>query len=322
MENSPLDELDNSEGYRSRFTDAAFWSPYVIEVLRRHDLQPRGPVWVGTPGTCPTFLVGERWVVKFFGRLFDGAQSFAAEGEAAGIAARDPAIRAVALAGSGQLGGPGWPWPYLIFPFAQGSRIGSWREQISPAAMLRAAAELGEMIGRLHSLPLDGSTVFPNSHTPHQIFLAQRSSGIKARLRQWGSLPERLISEVDHFLPEAGDLIDSSRPPHLIHADLTGDHLLGTLEDGCWHTTALIDFGDARTGGLLYEMAALQLDLFHGDRRLLAAFFMGYGQPPPPQRLSLAAALLHQFDLFGSFAREIAQAESLPALAGQIFGAP
>jgi aminoglycoside phosphotransferase (APT) family kinase protein len=182
------------------------------------------------------------------------------------------------------------------------------------------------MIRRLHSLPLEGSAVFPNTHAAYRRFLAGQRAGLSERLRAWGSLPERLIVELEPYLPLLDELVDTRRPPHLIHADLTGDHLLGTVENDRWHTSALIDFGDARTGDLLYELSALHMDMFRGDRRLLSAFLDSYGLPVAARaglpRRALATALLHQFDLFGGITEILNQSPSLEALAQRLFGPP
>lgn len=327
-----LADLETLDGYRHLFTDLNLWTPYVTEVLRRHHLEPAGPLRTGVPGTCPTFLIGERWVVKFFGRLFDGAQAFAVEREAARLIARGAqgqdcihtVLPIAAPVAAGELGGPGWPWPYLIFPFAHGTRIGDWIEQMPAAEKLRVAGELGAAARCLHGISLEGSPVFANSHAAYRQFLEAQRSGLTERLRAWGSLPGRLIDAVEAFLPPLQDLIDTTRPPHLIHGDLTADHLLGELEDGKWRTAVLIDFGDARSGDLLYELGALHLDLLGGDRALLAAFLDAYGLPPERRRTlprsALATALLHQFDLFAGYTEIAAQCEGLEALAQRLFG--
>ena len=333
VDTQPLAALDTMEGYRRLFTDVGLWSPFVETVLRKHDLEPRGPVRLGIPGTCPAFAVGERWVVKFFGRLFDGGRSFATEREAARLTALDPRIRAVPAAAVGTLGGAGWPWPYLVFPFIKGTSIGAAAGSLPYAARLTMAAELGEMIRRLHALPVGGSPVFANTHAAYRQFLEEQRAGLTERLRAWGSLPERLIEAAEVFVPVPDALMDLDRPPHLIHADLTGDHLLGEVvgsgQDSAWHTNALIDFGDARTGDLLYELGPLQLDLFGGDRGLLGAFLDAYGLPPARREAlpeqALATALLHQFDLFGGYAEEARAAADLADLADlaqRLFGAP
>src|SRR5512133_4057684 len=98
----PLSALDDFDSYCRLFTDAALWTPYVREVCRRHSL-PCQIVHLGVPGTCPVFLVDQRWVVKFFGRLFDGAQCFAAEREAGRLVGQDPRIRTAKLVAAAAL---------------------------------------------------------------------------------------------------------------------------------------------------------------------------------------------------------------------------
>src|SRR5437879_5826717 len=69
--------LASRSNYARRFQDPSFWQPYVDDVLRRHGLAS-GQATAGAGGTFPTFLVGA-YVVKFFGRRFDGAECFAIE---------------------------------------------------------------------------------------------------------------------------------------------------------------------------------------------------------------------------------------------------
>ncbi len=323
---SDLDILEDLEGYRQHFTDVALWTPYVREVCRRHGLSPCQQVRVGVPGTCPAFLVEDRWVVKFFGRLFEGGESYQVEREAARLVQSDPAIRVARAAASGELGGPGWPWPYLVFEFIQGRSIGEVWEQVSISDRLRAAREVGELARRLHNLPLEGQEVFPNTWHSYRAFLeAQRQTCVQNQ-RGWGTLPARLVDQIDAFLPPVETLVDAACAPHLIHADLTRDHLMGRLEEGRWNTLALIDFGDAMTGGLLYELVALHLDLFHGDRRLLAEFLDAYGLPPAGRavlpRKALAVTLLHRFDVLSCLPAHMLEADSLDELAQSVWEVP
>lgn len=317
-----LDALENMEGYCRLFTNVSLWAPYVHEVLGRHNLEYNRAVRTGIPGTCPVFIAGERWIVKFFGRLFDGAASFEAEREVNRLALLDPCIHAARMAASGALGTPGWPWPYLIFEFIPGVSIGEAFEALSLRERLRAARDLGAMVRRLHSLPLADSTLFPGAHQPYAQFLEAQRAGVVERQRAWGSLAPHLAEEIEDFLPPLEALAELDRPAHLIHADLTRDHLLGRVEGG-WRSLALIDFGDAMTGSLFYELGPLHLDLFNGDRRLLAAFLDSYALPEDQRanlgRGALATALLHRFDLFGGLPPELRQAPSLAELASALY---
>lgn len=322
----PLSALEDLASYCRLFTDIPLWTPYVQEVCRRHDL-PCDAVHTGVPGTCPVFLVSaagvRRWVVKFFGRLFDGEQSFAAEREAGRLVGLDPRIRTPGLVAIGELGTPGWPWPYLVFEYIQGASIGEVASRVTLEDRLRVAREMGDTVRRLHALPLEGSPVFPNTWEPYLRFLERQYAGVAARQREWASLPPHLVAQIDGFLPPPEDLVDDTRPPHLIHSDLTRDHLLGRLENGRWTSLAIIDFGDAMTGSLYYELAALHLDLFGGDLRLLSAFLDAYALPPAQRaglpRKTLATALLHQFNLFVLLPAAAQQVETLEDLARMLW---
>ena len=105
-----LDLLDDINNYRRLFTSVEFWEPYVKEVCRRQNLIPDGPVRIGVPGTCPTFITAERWVIKFFGRLFEGGTAFAVEREAGRLT--DSQGREYSYDENGRLLGPhGFPLP-------------------------------------------------------------------------------------------------------------------------------------------------------------------------------------------------------------------
>lgn len=318
-----LSNLEILDGYRQLFTDLDLWAPYVRQVCQKHGLQPHETVRLGVPGTYPVFIVEDRWVVKFYGRLFDGATAYAVEREAGQLVSRDPAIYTARLVASGELGSPDWPWPYLVFNFIPGVSIGEVLDQLSFADRLRAASDLAEIVRRIHALTLEDSAVFPNSFDSYLDFLHQQRARCVENHRQWDSFPLHLLEQIEDFLPPLETLIDRTRPPHLIHADLTRDHLMGCIENGRWQTLALIDFGDAMTGDLLYELPALHLDLFNADRRLLAAFLKGYGLDGQARselpRKAMATALLHQFNVFFGLTAEQKQLQTLEELADALW---
>lgn len=321
-----LSALETIDGYRRLFSDPVFWEPFVKQICQKHNLFPNDPVRIGVPGTCPAFIVAERWVVKFFGRLFDGAISFQREKEAARLTALDPAIRAVPAIAAGELGGDGWPWPYLIYPLIPGSSIGEQAAQINQKEWVKIAIEVGEIARRLHSLSLDDSMIFPNHMQEYRDFLDNQRSNCLNNHRNWGSLPQHMLVQLEKFLPHVDELVEPGSRAYLIHADLTRDHLLGQVHNGLWTTLALIDFGDAMTGNLLYELAALYLDMFHTEPRLLAAFLDAYGLSPAKReglaRKAMAVALLHQFNLMDFLTNEMRQLSSLDELAQRLWQYP
>lgn len=242
------------------------------------------------------------------------------------MAALDPTIPTAQIYAAGELGGPGWPWPYLVFTYIPGKSLGEQIEQVSAADRLRIAREMGELVRRLHALPLTGSPVFPDHYTDYLGFLAAQRAACQNNHRGWGTLPARLLAQLERFIPDPEKLVNIHRPPYLIHADLTLDHLLGKIVDERWQTLALIDFGDAMTGDLLYELAALHLDMFRADRRLLSAFLDRYGLSPEERadlpRRALAMALLHQFNVLAGLPGELLAVDSLVELAQRVWGLP
>jgi hypothetical protein len=107
---------------------------------------------------------------------------------------------------------------------------------------------------------------------------------------------------------------------------------VGELIQDEWRTRGVIDFGDARIGSFYYELAAVHLELFGGDKRLLRAFLDGYGlwvngalmgvSQAEFSHHALSTALLHQFNVFENVPEAIpnlGQIESLDQLAEFLF---
>ncbi len=323
----PLARLETLDGYRQHFMDPTLWRPYVIAVCARHGLAPCERVSAGLPGTCPAFAVEQRWLVKFFSRLFDGGASHAAEREANRLLPRDGSIPAPAVVATGDLflsevAPTGWPWPYLVYEFIAGVSIGEVWEQMADAERLAVARNLGQLARRMHALPLGGSAVFPDTWDVYVNFLAEQAANATQAAREWACLPERLIAQIASYMSPPAALIEPGARAHLIHADLNGDHLLGRLEGGRWTTLGVIDFGDAMVGSLYYEVVALHLGLFRRDRRLLRAFLDAYGLPAPARRdfpaKAMTAALLHRCNVLVDVPA-LGQAESLQQLAVKLW---
>ena len=282
----------------------------------------------GLAGTCPTFIVDDRWVVKFFGRLFDGAHAWMLERACALLLADAPDIPTPALLASGRLFDPPciWSWPYLVFAFVPGVSIGEARAQLDAVEHRRVARDLGVMVRRIHAQSLPADFALVKTWDAYRRFLQEQRARCTQAHAAWGDLPVHLLGQIDDFLLREDDLIDASAAPHLIHADLTADHLLGEVADGRWITHALIDFGDAMVGGLEYELVALHLGMFRADKRLLAAFLDGYGLDPEQRvalpRRAMTATLLHQFNVLGESLEqhpELGQSATLDELATRLW---
>lgn len=301
----PLKPLHTLDGYRRYFMDVELWQPYVETICQRHGLLPYESIRGGLAGTCPAFIVNERWVVKLFGLLFGGEACFLAERQANQMVAGELAIPVPRLLGTGALfeDTAEWSWPYLIFPFVPSVSIGEVYEDVSADDLMVLASNLGVILRKLHQLPLDETPPLADNWQSYRNFLQEQFAGCYARHREWDTLPEHLLAQLDSYVLPPDQLIDDRAAPCLIHGDMTADHILGRLEDNRWTTLALIDFGDARVANLTYELVALHLDLFRCNKTLLRAFLDSYGLDGTQRKLlprqAMSITLLHDFNVLG-----------------------
>jgi hygromycin-B 7''-O-kinase len=311
------------EEYATYFTDTNYWRPYVEEICKRHELAPIMGIQAGKAGSNPVFIVNDRYVVKLYTYLFGGADSILKEIDLYGLFAQAPELPVPRLITHGNLfpqSEEGWHWPYIITTVIPGITFGEVREQVSFDDKQALATYLGSFLHSFHRLPLEQSTYFKRSWEPFANFLAElRANGI-ANQSQWGALPQHLIDQIDNYLPPIASLINEVNEPLLLDCDLFEDHVLGTLEQGQWHTTGIIDFGDARVGNWLYEIPVIHYGLFHCDKRLLRAFLEGYGIDLTKLDQEgfvhnvMSFALLHEYNLFVQVFHDYPEATKIEAL--------
>jgi hygromycin-B 7''-O-kinase len=312
----PLARLGTLEGYRISFTDAVLWRPYVERICRERDWSCN-LVRTGVAGTFPAFIVDERRVVKFFGRLFEGERCWRVEQEAAQLLSNNPAIPVVRQLASGVLEKePGWM--YLVFEYIPGVSIGEVYTRIPFEEKLSLAGWLGEWLPKMHRIEVQEATALP--YLSKELARGWFNSRWP---REPGGWPVHLARQVEAYLSAKGSFFQGGHES-FIHADLTQDHFLGLFQSGHWKTLAVIDLGDAMQGNIYYELAALHLDLFNCDKRLLMAFLRAYGMPPDKDFVhkAMATSLLHQFDVYAplfGWKTELMESSTLDELAERIW---
>ena len=327
--------LTDRAGYADHFMDLNLWEPHLRKVCAWHGFSPES-IEPGVPGTFPTFIVEltsggtsqprRAIVIKFFGPLFDGIESFHIERELGHwLQGHDLPISSPRILAHGQLDPD---WKYLILEHVAGVSIARVREELSPSDWISLARQIGEFIHQFHSLTSKYRRELPGSIQPSMekfnSFIQQQLVACRLNHQAWNDLPAYWVAQIEDFVLPLDQLIDFTASPHLIHADLTSDHLLGTMDKGGWHTLAVIDWGDAMTGNLLYELVSLQMDLFQTQKILLQACMDAYGlsafyrQDFP--RKALCMVLLHQFPMPASIYAPYHDAHSLSEVAEGLFG--
>ncbi len=279
----------------------------------------------GKAGSNPVFIVNDRFVMKLYTNLFGGADSVLKEIDLYGLFAHAPQLPVPRLIVHGSLfpqNEERWHWPYIITSVIPGVTYGEVREQISFEEKLSLASYLGTFLHTFHRLPLEQSANIKRSWEPFANFLEEQRNNCITNQVQWNALPQHLIDQIDDYLPSLSTLIDRSNEPLLLDCDLFEDHVLGFLEQAQWHTTGIIDFGDARVGDWLYEIPVIHIGLFHCDKRLLRTFLTGYGvgiaKADPGQfvRKAMSFTLLHEYDLFVQVFRDYPEATRVETMDG------
>jgi hypothetical protein len=280
--------------------------------------------------------------MKFFGTLFEGADSFAVE-RAMGqyLTQQSLPIRSPVILAEGRLTPE---WQYLIFEGVSGVSIGQVRQQLSEVSWVRVAGQMGNFMKGLHTATITKLFVIsmPTSVMGWEGFvdlLVVQRANCHANHQRWNDLPPGLLEQVQDYLLPVDDLLDLASQPHLIHADLTSDHLLGRLvpvkktppiraqspqvDEADWDSLAIIDWGDTRVGNILYELVALHMDLFQADKHLLRICLEHYGMPDFYQqdfpRKALCMVLLHQFPMSAQVYAPHRDVQTLQELAEGLF---
>lgn len=273
-------EFSDVRDYGRSLGDAAFWAPYVAAVLAREGMEVR-ELEAGFAGTFPTFLAGDV-VVKLLGYFEHWRECHEAELAVHRLLLDHPRVPAPALLAEGRLyEGGGAPWPYLVTRRLAGT---AWREaSLDRDQRVALARRLGEVLREVHHLPAPAAPVFQRD------WLAEYRAACVERHREWGSLPGHLIDQVGGYLCEPSD------ERRLIHGDVTEDHVF--VQGG--RLVGIIDWGDALWADPYYELVALHLGTFAGDKGLLRAFLDAYGWTMPQDfaRRAMSAALIHEFNV-------------------------
>jgi len=292
--------VDAQPHYGQHLGDAAYWEPYVVEVLARHGVATR-PLEVPFVGTFPTFLVGDV-VVKLFGPGFDGVRSCAIELALFDAIGDVTEIPAPALIASGHLFDGEPRWPYIVSERVGGVAL---REvQLADGDAEAIAHQLGAIVDRLHAVDV------PPAVAARDLIPDLRRDAPE-RLRRFG-LPAHLVEQVAEFLA------DAAPATHLVHGDITADHV---FVDGS-RVTAIIDWGDALMADRGYELPAVYLDALRGRREWFAAFLAGARWPLDDlPRRGLQGILEFQFDAISAIAKlvDLRSVRTLDELAKRLF---
>lgn len=242
----------------------------LATIIRRHRLEEAPERMELAQGGTWVVWLGERNVIKLFVGLSHARAAWTAERAALLALAADPLIPAPRLLGEGGLSSV----PYLVTTRVRG--IARPFAELPYAERRHLAAEIGQVLGRLHALPAVGLATPADWRAPGAVEAAARSV-----------LPRHLVAQVEGFLARL-----PTADPVPVHADIMHRHVLA---DG-GRLAGMIDWGDAMLADRHLELAKIHLDLFDADPELLRVLLDASNWPVGPDfdRLLLGMALRRQ----------------------------
>jgi hygromycin-B 7''-O-kinase len=199
-----------------------------------------------------------------------------------------------------------------------GESYGTVRERLSVENRRDVARFIADVTTRVHTLIPGPNSELSRNWTPWDAFIATQMRTCAERHRAWGTLPEHLIEQIEPYLKQASDLLVHPEPPAVLHCDLTADHVFGAWEGETWVPTGIIDFGDAKIGDRRYDLVALHIESFGGDKDMLRAYLECYGfdvgRRPDFARQAMHMTLLHEFNVLETVFEFMPEARRLPSL--------
>jgi hygromycin-B 7''-O-kinase len=261
----PVATLD---GYRRLHGLPEIWAPAVDAICRRHGL-PAGSHQITRVGSHVVALHPGESVVKLYCPLFPGDHpverrllAHLRSGEVIPV----PQIRL-----EGELEG----WPYLILSFLEGQPLEELWQDLSEPVQARVGRHLGQGLARWHSIAVPE---LGDLQPAWESFVRARlvDAVDRQRAHGWG----------EEWLRQIPDLLEQVELPHLLparplllHADLTGEHLLMIPGEHGPRVAGIIDWADGMTGHGEYDLVALCLDAVQAHGPAQRQLLLGYGMP-------------------------------------------
>ncbi|MFC3077168.1 phosphotransferase family protein [Phenylobacterium terrae] len=194
------------------------------------------------------------------------------------------------------------PLVYAVFTWTAGSDL---RSYFSAPDLEDAYRQMGALLRRVHRVPMPayGYILDEGVSDPKPTNAIYMAGAIEGALRKFRSLggDVGLARELEQILQGGMDLMAESAGPVLCHDDFHPGNLLFVREEaGRLRLSGLIDFGNARAGDALMDLAKALFCSKHEDPRSSVPLMEGYGpiDHSDPDRALWLYTLFHRVTMW------------------------
>jgi aminoglycoside phosphotransferase (APT) family kinase protein len=202
---------------------------------------------------------------------------------------------------------PRWLWvderrTYIPFRFA----LTTWLPGVTMRSLIGAPGidaayrQMGALLRRLHNIPMTayGYIVADGIWRPQSTNDEYMRSAFNQAFRHFRERggEEILTRRLEEKAQSRFDLLRCSGRPVFCHDDLHQGNVLAHGRDGSLQLTGLIDFGNARAGDALFDLAKALFCCTHEDPRSREPVLAGYGDinHPDPEEALWLYTLFHR----------------------------
>jgi Ser/Thr protein kinase RdoA (MazF antagonist) len=199
------------------------------------------------------------------------------------------------------------PFRFALTTWLSGVTV---RSLIGAPGIDAAYRQMGILLRRLHAIPMSayGYIVADGIQRPQPTNDEYMQSAFDQVFRQFRAQggEEALMRRLQGKAQSRFDLLQYSAGPLFCHDDLQqGNVLIEHSQEGSLQLTGLIDFGNARAGDALFDLAKALFCCTHEDPRSREPLLAGYGDinHPDPEEALWLYTLFHRLSMWCHLAR-------------------
>jgi aminoglycoside phosphotransferase (APT) family kinase protein len=279
------------EEWTNVFQDLEVWRETIHAILSMEGIS-YNKIENGYPGTSVVFIVDNRYVLKIYPGQFikDHEREW-------------PVLRLLnrhkqpLLIASGYFKDDTEIWPYALLRFIDGTAYREVSRLLTDFEKNEFIDRLVKAINNIHGLPFETL----RDYSAYRWDISEED--ISTQVEKLCKLPffnqDNFKADLYDFIKRGKKLLEQE-PLVFVHGDLTQDHLFFRKENGKWHFTDIIDWGDAHIAPALYDFVVLWADVFSDQvnewKNLIGLYDKGYDVKDSHfQSLFASMLFLHPF---------------------------